>query len=121
MQDQLLAIERRLWTNDAAFYEAHLTDDALLIYLGKPALSRGMSQSRQSERRTPKAGDGNRTDIGCVRIGPDAALLTYRVSARWAHEASGSSALASSLYVRRDGSWKLAFHQQTPLPGVKPA
>jgi hypothetical protein len=60
MQDQLLAIERRLWTNDAAFYEAHLTDDALLIYLGKPALSRGMSQSRQSERRTPKAGNGNR-------------------------------------------------------------
>jgi hypothetical protein len=36
---------------------------------------------------------------------PDAALLTYRVSARWAHEASGSSALASSLYVRHIGSW----------------
>jgi hypothetical protein len=26
LQDQLLAIERRLWTNDAAFYEAHGRD-----------------------------------------------------------------------------------------------
>ena len=32
LQDQLLAIERRLWTNDAPFYEANLTDEALLVF-----------------------------------------------------------------------------------------
>jgi hypothetical protein len=30
----LLAIERRLWTNDAAFYEANLTEEALLVFAG---------------------------------------------------------------------------------------
>jgi hypothetical protein len=27
------------------------------------------------------------------------------------------AALVSSAYVKRNGSWKLAFHQQTPIEG----
>jgi hypothetical protein len=121
MQDQLLAIERRLWTNDAAFYETHLTDDARLIFAETGAITRDVAVSAIRKENA----EGRRwehvefTDVRCVGIAPDAALLTYRVSARWAHEASGSSALASSLYVRRDGAWKLVFHQQTPTQGVK--
>src|SRR4029453_17452382 len=123
LQDQLVAIERRLWTNDAAFYEAHLTDDALLIFAETGAITRdvavsGTGKSNAEGRRWERV---EFTDTRCIRIGPDAALLTYRVSARWAHEASGSSALARSLYVRHIGSWKLAFHQQTPREAVKSA
>ena len=121
LQDQLLAIERRLWTNDAAFYEAHLTDDALLIFAETGAITRDVAVSaiRKENAEGRRWEQVEFTDARCVRIGPDAALLTYRVSARWAHEASGSFALASSLYVRHIGSWKLAFHQQTPTQGVK--
>jgi hypothetical protein len=45
----------------------------------------------------------------------DATLLTYRVAGRWAHEEEKRLALASNVYVKRDGAWKLACHQQTPL------
>jgi hypothetical protein len=38
----------------------------------------------------------------------DAPLLTYRVTGRWAHEEAKRLALASNVYVKRDGAWKLA-------------
>jgi hypothetical protein len=43
----------------------------------------------------------------------DVALLTYHASA----EAKGEpyEARVSSGYVRRNGGWKMMFHQQTPL------
>jgi hypothetical protein len=53
------------------------------------------------------------TDQRLVRLTPDAVVLVYR--------ASGSrdggdpySALVSSVYVARDGEWKVALHQQSP-------
>ena len=43
LQNQLLAIERTLWTNDAAFYEAHLTEDALLVFAETGAITRNVA------------------------------------------------------------------------------
>jgi hypothetical protein len=43
---------------------------------------------------------------------PDTALVTYGVVARRGQ--AEYSALVSSLYVRRDAGWRMAFHQQTP-------
>ena len=43
---------------------------------------------------------------------PDTALVAYGVVAR---RGDGEySALVSSLYVRREEGWRMAFHQQTP-------
>jgi hypothetical protein len=51
---------------------------------------------------------------GLLAPSDNIALLTYRASAvRGADEKY--RALVSSGYVKRNGSWKLAFHQQTPL------
>jgi hypothetical protein len=36
-------------------------------------------------------------------------------AARWDHEQSAIVALASSVDVRDESRWKLAFHQQTPI------
>jgi hypothetical protein len=43
LQDQLLAIERRLWTNDAAFYEAHLAEEALLVFAETGVITRDVA------------------------------------------------------------------------------
>jgi hypothetical protein len=43
---------------------------------------------------------------------PDTALVTYGVVARRGDVEY--SALVSSLYVRRELGWRMAFHQQTP-------
>jgi hypothetical protein len=117
LQDQLLTIERRLWTNDADSYQAHLTGDAVLIFPETGAMTR---DTAVAEIRKENA-EGRRwervefTHIRCARLADDVALLTYQVVARWAHETSSSSAFASSVYVRRAGEWRLAFHQQTPV------
>jgi len=116
LQEQLIAIERKLWSNDAAFYEAALVDDALLVFAETGAITRDVAVS-EIERENL---EGRRweevdfEDVRCVRIAPQTALLAYRVRSRWAHEASGTSSFASSVYVERGGEWKLAFHQQTP-------
>jgi hypothetical protein len=44
-----------------------------------------------------------------------AALITYMATARWNYESSASKTLCASVYVREGGSWRVAFHQQTPI------
>jgi hypothetical protein len=84
----LLDIERKLWTNDAAFHEASLLEEALLVFPGSGAISRGFAVD--AIRRENAEGVGIK------------------------NEAVPIVAIASSLYVRREGAWKLAFRQQTP-------
>ena len=121
LQDQLLAIERRLWTNDAPFYEANLIDEALLVFAETGVITRDVAVAEIRKENT----EGRRwehvefNNIRYLRMSADVTLLTYQVSARWAHEASTGSALATSVYVKRVGEWKLAFHQQTPTAANK--
>jgi hypothetical protein len=63
-------------------------------------------------------GEVNFQEIRQLRLTDTVSLLNYRVTARWEHEESSVTLLASSIYVRRDEAWKLAFHQQTPLAKV---
>jgi hypothetical protein len=117
--DQLLDIERRLWTNDAVFYEDNLTEDCLLVFPETGVITRDIAvdairKENEEGRRWAEVTFG---DISKLMQADDVALLTYRVKARWEHEASALTTLASSLYVKRDGDWKLAFHQQTPITG----
>jgi hypothetical protein len=117
LEEQLIGIERRLWTNDAAFYEANLIEESLLVFPETGVITRSiavgaiLTENAEGRRWAEVEFD----EIRSLRLAHDAALLTYRVAARWEHEAAKSGALASSVYVRRDGAWKLAFHQQTPI------
>ena len=54
-------------------------------------------------------------DVRTVQPTDSTCLLTYTVAARWEHEKSKVFALASSVYIQRNGVWKLAWHQQTPI------
>src|SRR4030095_13515346 len=115
--DQLLDIERRLWTNDAVFYEDNLTEDCLLVFPETGVITRNIAvdairKENEENRRWAKV---DFDEIRSSRLADDVALLTYRVTARWEHEKSSMTALASSVYVEHAGAWKLAFHQQTPI------
>jgi hypothetical protein len=50
---------------------------------------------------------------GVLEPSPGVALLTYEANATRA-EGEPYAALVSSGYVRRNGAWKMVFHQQTP-------
>ena len=51
-------------------------------------------------------------DPQVVRLGEDGSVVVYGVVA--VRDGAEYSALVSSAYVRRDGAWRLALHQQTP-------
>jgi hypothetical protein len=41
LAQQWLAIERKLWTHDAAFYHSHLIDESLLVFPETGVITRG--------------------------------------------------------------------------------
>ncbi|HWU46385.1 MAG TPA: ribonuclease HI family protein [Humibacter sp.] len=47
--------------------------------------------------------------LNAAPVGPDAVLITYRTSS------PAGDRLRSSLWLRRDGKWRLRFHQGTPV------
>jgi hypothetical protein len=113
----LLDIERKLWTNDAAFYHSHLIDESLLVFPETGVITRSVAVDAMvaEHARGRRWAEVPFDDVRSLWLTDEAALVTDKVAARWAHEEAKNVALASSVYVKRDGAWKLACHQQTPL------
>jgi hypothetical protein len=105
----LLTLERELAAGTGATYRARLLDEAIVVVPG----------ARLTAAETIAAMDASdgwdrfaMDDARVAAIGPDTAVLSYtfvgeRGTVRYA-------ATMSSVYVRRDGEWKLGLHQQTP-------
>lgn len=110
-EQRLFAIERELAGGDGETYGRHLREDAVVIVPGESLDREGTIAA------IDRAGGWDAfeiTDQRAVQLGEDAALLTYRFGG--ARGDFHYAATLSSAYVRgRDGEWKLAFHQQTPL------
>lgn len=116
-EDEPAALERQGW--DAlssggeaarAFYERVLDEHVVMLLPGGMVLDdrttivesmSGQPWSRYSLQ-----------DLRSFQPTHDIAIVTYRAVA--ARDGQEYSALMSSLYVRREDGWKLAFHQQTP-------
>lgn len=113
LKDELVSIEQALWTGGPDTYRQHLDDDCLIAFTQMAGVS-----SREDIARTLDGGERWRDlemeVVGVLQPAPDVAILTYRASAvRGTTETY--HALVSSAYVKRDGAWRLAFHQQTPI------
>jgi hypothetical protein len=115
LEEQLVEIERKLWTNDAAYYEGHLIEEALLVFPETGPITRDMAVNAilSENARGQRWAEVEFADVKTRMLSDDVFLLIYRVVARWEHEEARIFALASSIYVKRDNRWKLAFHQQT--------
>lgn len=113
MKDELLTIERELWSGGPDAYQRHVDDECLVAFTEMAGV-----MSRDAVAATVKDGPRWRDlelDVqGVVTPTDDVAILTYRASA-----VRGSDeryrAVISSAYVKRQKQWKLTFHQQTPL------
>jgi hypothetical protein len=117
LEQDLLKLEKGFWTEDADYYREHVDEECLLAFADFAGV-------RGNEEIASMRGDSNWTNInldekGLAHLSNEAVVLTYEVSA---DRKSGEpyKALVSTGYVKRDGEWKMAFHQQTPLD-VKPS
>ena len=115
--DRLLEIERQLWTNDAPLYRDTLLEAAILIFPETDVISRdaAVDAIRRENAEGRRWAEVRFEQVRGMEVSEHAALMTYRVVARWEHEQEPMTLRASSLYVRRDDRWRLAHHQQTAL------
>ncbi len=117
LQDELIAIERSLWKNEPNVYHQAYIPEAILIF---PKVGRiGRSQAVDAIREENKAGrawaEVNLDNVATLNLGDETVLLTYRAVARWNYEKVATTTHCSTLYVKREGNWMVAFHQQTSV------
>ncbi len=117
LQAHLTSIERKLWTNDPGFYGDALVEDALLVFPETGVITRdaAVAAIRVENAEGRRWAEVHFQDVRSLRVSDEAAVLVYRVTARWENEESAVSALASSVNVHRPGLWKLVLHLQSPL------
>jgi hypothetical protein len=111
----LLAREEEAWRALAAgtgadFYRRNLTDDALMVF---PFGVLDRAATIAAIEAAPPWAWFRIDEPKVVRLAADAALLTYRATAQRTGQAP-YTAWMTTVFVQRDGTWKTAFHQQTP-------
>jgi hypothetical protein len=116
-QTDLLALERQFWTGDADFYRRNVDNKCLVAFPDMAGVMSKEDIARSVKSDAPRWRDVIMQNKGLVEPMYGVAVLSYEASAT---RSTGEpyKALVSSGYVWRDGAWKLAFHQQTPLNGV---
>ncbi len=113
LDQDLMKLERGFWTEGGDYYREHVDENCLLAFTEMA----GVHSNEEIAGMNPGAGNWKNVKLdekGLVQLSDGAAVLTYEVSAE---RATGEpyTAVVSSGYVKRDGEWKMAFHQQTPL------
>ncbi len=118
MLDRLQALEEAGWQalargEGAAFYDKMMTEDAIMVVPGM-VLTRDAVLA--SFKDVPPWATYQLDDEQVIQLSDDTALITYQATARREGAQTPYTAQMTSVYVFRDGAWRLALHQQTPPP-----
>jgi Domain of unknown function (DUF4440) len=115
--DELLEIEHRAWTAlstdahaAASFFEAMLAPRVLLLLPGDLVID-DRADAIRSMSGAPWS-SFTLTEARVFRLDDATAIVAYRAVAH--RGGKEYAAWCNSTYVRCDGSWRLALHQQTP-------
>jgi hypothetical protein len=111
LSEDLYALERELAGGDGDTYRRLLTNHAVVVVPGQV-----MNKLQTVQAMDSSAGwdEFSFDEERCTEINDATAVLTYRFSARRGEDFR-YQALMGSVYTLSNGSWKMAFHQQTPL------
>jgi hypothetical protein len=119
-KEDLIQLEEQGWQalsldRDEAvkFYDYVLTIDAIMVFPGG-LLIRGKSAILDSIREAEPWLKYRLDDVQILDLSANTRGVVYRANAQRAEHVE-YNALMSSLYVRQDGRWKMAFHQQSPV------
>lgn len=119
LEDHLFRMERKFWTEGAEFFERNLAYTAIMVF---PDPAGVVTNEQIVSSLGPKArwSEVVLEEHRLLELSDRAAVVTYKATAK-RRNGEPYVVRASSAYVRDGGSWKLAFHQQTPLQTVSVA
>lgn len=111
----LVDLERQGWEalssgRGGGYYREHLTQDALMAFAFGVV---GRDDAIEAIESAPPWASYEIRDPRVIPLTPDSGVVVYGVTAQRTGQ-SPYTATISSTFVRRDGAWRLAFHQQTP-------
>jgi len=112
LEEDLLAIETRLWTGGPEAYLKH-TDDKCVVVFAQ------MAGEMTREEIAKTAAKGRWKDVklrkkGLAKLSDTSVVISYECDAD-RNDGQHHHAFVSSGYARRADGWKLAFHRQTAL------
>ena len=102
----------RAWASGrgSEHYHQHLAANAVMAF---PFGVMSRQEAIDAMEAAPPWSSFDLVDPQVVELSADSGIVVYRVSARRAGE-EPYAAIVSSAFVRGDGRWLLAFHQQSP-------
>ena len=111
----LVDLEREGWEalssgRGGEYYREHLADNALMAF-SFGVMTR--DEAIAAMESAPPWASFELKDPRVVELTEDSGVVVYAVEARREGQ-EPYAAVVSSTFVRHDGAWKLAFHQQTP-------
>lgn len=115
--DELSELEHAGWaslcdgTGDE-FYGRTMTEDGVMVLADGSVMTR--SEVVAALGKASPWASYEMDEIRVVPIGEDAAALVYLGTGRRAGNGPSFVGTMTSVYVRRDGQWKLALYHQTP-------
>lgn len=104
--------ERRLWLEGTGAYEELMASDCVMAF--GPMGAMGRDEVLESLREAPRWTDVVMTDKAKAVPAENVAVIAYHVRSK-RPGAEPYEALCTSTYVRIDGQWMIAQHQQTSV------
>ncbi len=118
LYNALLDLERRGWDalcdgTGGKFYGELMTDDAVMVLANGAVMDRDAVVA--SLEHAPPWVSYDIDDVRLVHAGTDSAAVVYLGTGYRVGDQPAFVGIMSSLYVRRDGEWRLALYQQMPV------
>lgn len=117
LRDALFAIEEGFWLGGKEHFLEHVDERCMLAFPQMGEMHGVRSRDEVAATVSTQPGrwrDLNISDRHLLRPTADTAIISYRADVKRFDDES-YAAIVSSAYVRRDGGWKLAFHQHSPV------
>src|SRR5829696_9249283 len=117
--EELLEMEHAGWAslcNGTAsdFYGDVMTDDAVMVLANGTVMTR--SDVVDALRDAPPWAAYEIDDVRFIPLGQGSTAVVYLGTGHRGGDEPPFVGVMTSVYVERDGDWKLALYQQTPTP-----
>jgi len=115
--DDVLELEHAGWASlcdgtGSEFYGDLMTQDGVMVLANGTVMTR--NDVVDALRQAPAWAGYEIDDVRLVQLGPDSTAIVYVGTGRRKDDDPPFVGVMTSVYVRRDGDWKLALYQQTP-------